>query len=178
MIDGADPAAYDPTVRRDERRAVATGLLPAAVVAVGFGLAAGVVGVAIGVGLALLWLRLRVELVATATALAFAGIGGSSPLAFGLVACGVAGLLAVDLAATWRSLRPLGAFVAVAAPLGAAAVVYPDAGGRWLVAVAVAATVALLSYGLHRYQLLSLGVLGEETANGAPGAGENDGGPR
>lgn len=81
----------------------------------------------------------------------------------GAIQLGLVGLLlAPSLAASPR--RAVGAFaVAGAGLVGVVAGVRDVAGALWPAMVALAATVALVGYVIHRYQLLTLGVVGVES---------------
>jgi len=174
VTDRPHGTAYAPPATARDARTTVAGLLPMAVQTAGLSLVAGGLGAGVGVLLSLLWLRVRVELVVAVSALAFVGVGGGldATLAFVLVGLGCLGLLAVDLTTAWNSPRPLVAFAALAGPLCAVAVAYAPTDARYWLAAGVLAVVGLGSYGLHRYQLLGLGLLDEaprpEASTGDP----------
>jgi hypothetical protein len=148
----SQPASrYSPVERLESRSGRVADLLVAGVAVVGLAAAGGRPGVVAGLALLACWLYLRVELTFVVGAVLVAGLGGGVTTAGTAVAAtGLAGLLAVDLARTWTSVRPVGAFAA-ALVVGAAAFalalrVVPL---HWVV-VGAAAALALGSYGLYR----------------------------
>lgn len=170
---GTDGWAYSPFDTAEDRRLWPAELSCLALAAGGMCLHDLELGLVAGAALLLLWTRLRVEFVFAAGVMLLAGIGGTVAALGGvLTVTGLAGVLAVDLTRTWRSVGPAVLFVVLAAGAGTG-VVYASAElvPHWL-AVVVVAGASLLSYALHRYEVVRLG-RAEETV-GAPDDGTDD----
>lgn len=144
---------YSPFSRIETRTRRVPELLAVLVAIGGLVVQGGRLGVLAAVVLVALWMYLQVEFVFAAGTVLFVGAGGE-PLSIGavLAIAGLGGLLAVDLARTWQSVRPVALFLTLIAmglggALAARRVIAPH---RFAVAAAV--TVGGAMYLVHRYE--------------------------
>jgi hypothetical protein len=144
---------YSPVDRPSDPFQRVSEFLVAGVAGAGLGLGGGRVGIAAGVGLLACWLYLRTEITFVVGAVLVAGLGGD-PTTPGtvLVAAGLTGLLALDLARTWTAVRPVAAFLAAVA-IGVVAFVtaVEFVALHWVVGAAAAGLVGAV-YGLSRIE--------------------------
>lgn len=155
--------SYRPFSRLETRTQRVSELFSVLIALAGMFVQTGRLGAVAGVALVGLWLYLQVEFVFAAGTLLFVGLGGD-PVSLGaiLTLTGLGGLLAVDLARTWRSVRPVALFlsaflIGTIGVLGASRTVAVSRLG-----VVITVGCCALAYGLYRYERYRFRVVVDE----------------
>lgn len=148
---------YSPIVQAAEGPENSSGLSLIGLATLGLYLHAGPLGVVAGVAIAALWTRLQAEFVFAAGVLLFVWTSGDlDPIATAVTMTGLTGLLALESAYTWDSLRPAVLFMGLVSVVWVGGfVVTGDVPLHWL-GIGASLTIALLAYGLHRYETIRL----------------------
>jgi len=147
------------------RRHARLGTAAVAVAGLGFAVAGGLPGIAAAVALAGSWYALPTPYAVAVGHLLLAVLLPEDPglLALVLAELGLLGVLAAAAPLRDETLSFAGRLVGCGVPLSAVAAIGFLVGGLPAAALSLVAAALALGYGLHRYELLRLGLLDEPT---------------
>ncbi|WP_290819285.1 hypothetical protein [Halovivax sp.] len=137
--------------------------LAAATLVVAFGLVAGPIGVFAGIATVAIWYAVGVPYALAVGHVALVALvpGGIDPLSFALVEVGFVTILLASVADPDR--RPIATVaIASAVALGGTAWLVLAFQPLWLAAAAQLGVLATVAYALHRYELVSLGLVTDD----------------
>ena len=174
---------YGPFSRVENRTQRVPELVALLVAIAGLFVQGGRLGALASIVLVACWMYLQVEFVFAVGATLFVGVGGE-PISIGTVLAmtGVGGLLAVDVARTWESVKPVALFLALfVAGGGGVLVASRTVPVHWL-GVGAGGIVAGVAYLLHRYERSRFDVFdtsdGPDAEHSQAGAAVDDDEPR
>lgn len=169
-----DHETYSPISRLEERSQRLSELLGIFVVLAGFLLQNDRLGVVAGVIILVCWLFLQVEFTFAAGILAAAGLG--DPLSIGtvLTLAGLGGLLAVDVARTWRSVGVVALFLVLFVVGTGGLLVGSQLVELRLLGVGAAVVLGGLAYVCHRYERVRFSTMNTEVEAIGGGDGATD----
>jgi hypothetical protein len=178
--DGDD---YSPFSRVEDRTQRGPELISLLVAIIGLFVQSGRLGALASIVLIACWMYLQVEFVFAVGAALFVGVGGE-PISIGaaLAMTGLAGLLAVDVARTWGSVKPVALFLALFVAGGGSILLASRTVPLHWLGTGAGIALAGVTYLLHRYERVRFGVIdtsdGSDTERSWTGATVDDDEPR